>query len=506
MDITDARAVGGRRALANEIATRSTDPNFFSSLTYLPNPDVILRKLGRADDVYDGIVMDAHVIGELRSVRAGMLEYEWRLQAGGDSPADLRALELAEKVFAQRPQPGMRWSDVIWNMAQAVFRGYAVHEVVWARADRVLLPVKVLDRPQRRFVFSADNELRLRTRTNQVDGEQLGDYKWLLTRHMPSNDNPYGVALLSSAFWPFTFKHSGFRYFVKFSEKYGIPWAIGRYPEGTPKDQQDALTDALASMIEDAVAAIPDTGKVELLSTSISGELVHERLINTCNREMSKALTSQTLATEIQGDGSRAASETHRERETAVNESDRQIICDTFNELLRWITSLNVQGANPPTFEFYEEAEARSDWVEVFAKARDFVPIPVRFAHERLQIPEPEEGEPVLPAGGNALEFSHAARGRDFASPGIARRYPDQAAIEGALDALTPENLQDQAEAMVLPALRAIARGADETEVLGLLAEAYPQMDDAALEEQLTRLMFAAEVFGRLTMQDELER
>lgn len=414
MDRTETQKAATNAKLGNEIATRSTDPNFYSALSYLPNPDPILRKLNRSHEVYDAIVMDAHVIGELRAIRSGMLSYEWRLQAGGESSADKRALELGQQVLDHRPAPGMRWSDVIWNMAHAVFRGHAVHEIVWTRQDRFLVPEKVIDRPQRRFLFTPDNELRLKTRNNMIEGEELGPYKWLLTRHMQSHDNPYGVALFSSCFWPYTFKHSGFKYFVKFCEKYGIPWAIGKYPEGTPKDQQDALADALAQMIEDAVAAIPDNGSVELLSTKSSGQLVHERLVNVCNREMSKALTSQTLATEIQGEGSRAASETHRSREQSVNESDREVICDTFNELLAWITELNIPGAAPPTFEFFEEADARQEWVEVFKDARDFMDIPVQFAHERLQIPVPADGEDVLPRSAEPVlatleEFSAGA-------------------------------------------------------------------------------------------------
>ena len=214
---------------------------------------------------------------------------------------------------------------------------------------------------------------------------------------MASQENPYGVALLSSCFWPYTFKHNGFKYFVKFCEKYGIPWAIGRYPKGTAEPEQKELLNGLTQMVEDAVAAIPDDGSVELLEHKHKGEIAQERLINLCNREMSKALTSQTLATEIQGNGSRAAAETHRGREESVNESDRYIIVAAMNELFSWITEINIAGARPPTFQFYEEIEARMQWVKKLNKAREFMDIPAQFAHERLQIPRAKNGEAVLP-------------------------------------------------------------------------------------------------------------
>jgi len=412
MDNSDIKKASSKKALSQEIASRQTDPNFYGALSYLPNPDTILRKLGRSQEVFDSIIADAHVIGELRSIRSGLIKFEYRLQAGGEAPADIRALELCQQIMNDKPAKGMQWIDTFWNMAQGVFRGYQVHEVVWKREGQFMVPDKIVDRPQRRFLFSPDNELLLKTKQNP-NGDELGNYKWLITRHMPSYENPYGVALLSSCFWPYTFKHNGFKYFVKFCEKYGIPWAIGKYPQGTPKADQDELAEALANMIEDAVAAIPGDGSVELLEHKHGGQLVQESLIKICNSEMSKALTSQTLATEIQGEGSRAASETHRGREESVNESDRVIISAAMNELFTWITEINIADAKPPTFEFYEEEEARQEWVDVFKDAREFMDIPSSFAHGRLQIPTAKDGEDILPRTGSAspaaAEFSKSS-------------------------------------------------------------------------------------------------
>lgn len=425
------RATGAsQQILANEIATRSADPNFFAGLSYLPNPDHVLQRLGRSQEVYSQILADAHVIGELRSVRAGLLSFEHKLLRGGDTPADAHAKELCQWVLNRMPAPGMQWGDVWWTMAQAVFRGYAVHEVVWGWIGGALLPVRLLDRENTRFLFSPENDLRLKTRAKPVEGEELGPYKWLVTRHMASQTNPYGQALLSSCFWPWTFKASGFRYFVKFCEKYGVPKAVGEYPEGTPETEQNRLADALASMVEDSVAAIPQGGSVRLLESSHSGEIVHERLLAFCNGEMSKALTSQTLATEIRGGGSRAAAQVHRAREQNVQTADRSIIEATVNQLFAWITELNVPAANPPTFHFFEEAEARKEWLEVLDKSRGFIQVPAAFAHERLQIPQPVDDEDVLPSRGAPATRDYTRHGAhlnptSWTYPGAHRDFGD---------------------------------------------------------------------------------
>lgn len=501
MDNNDIKKAS-KGTLKSEIATRSNDPNFYAGLSFLPNPDEVLRKMGKSQEVFDAIVLDSHVIGELRSVRSAFLGFEYRLQPGGESPADIHAYDLCNKIMQAKPAPGMQWSDIIWNMAQSVFRGYKVHEVVWQRDGQFLVPGLVVDRPNRRFVFSTDNELRLLTRDNQTDGVELGDRKWLLTRHMHSYENPYGVAVFSACFWPYIFKHNGFKYFMKFCEKYGIPWAIGKYPQGTPLNEQNELADQLADMVEDGVAAIPDNGSVELLEHSTSGELVHERLINVCNKELSKALTSQTLATDIQGQGSRAASETHREREQSVNESDRQIICDTFNQLFAWVTELNFNGAAAPEFEFFEEAEARKDWTEVLDNARHYIDIPTAFAHDRLQIPLPENGETTLPRNtgpSNPAQFSQC--------PNCGGQHDFSAEEENnnirQLAAQAAEQADGLIEQLTDPIKALLKKSTTVKEFRDGLENIAPELDDTRLGEMTSLALLTGLLDGMSETEDD---
>lgn len=353
-------------------AGRTSDPRFYQSLTTLPNCDPILRAMGYADEAYNAIMSDAHVIGELRSIRAGLLSYKTRVVAGDnadDSPLQKLALELCQRVMKKRPADGMTWSDVIWNMATAVLRGFRVHELDWQiTEDSYLLPVQVLDRPNRRFKFDIDNKLRLLTKSDPLYGEETEDYKYLISRHMPSTDEPYGKALLSTCFWPYTFKHGGFKFFYQFCERFGMPWPVGKYAKGATVPEQNELLDALLEMLSSGAAVIPEGDEVDLVSfQGSSNTLVQEALINLCNAEMSKALTSQTLATEMKNVGSNAASKTHREREESVNDSDRRIIESTINEMFSYITLFNCgKDVIPPVFQIYESKLATKDRADIW--------------------------------------------------------------------------------------------------------------------------------------------
>lgn len=485
--------------LLQEIAGNGTDPQYFSGLSFLPNPDEVLRKMGKTQTVYNAIKADAHVAGELRAIRAGLLGFEYHISTSGNRRADKQALALCNALFAAKPAPYWQWSDIIWSIAEAVMYGYRALEVVWDYKDGYIMPVKVIPRPNRRFVFTYDGEPRLLTRDNPTIGDELPPKKFLITRHMPTFENPYGTAIFSSCFWPYTFKHGGFKFWSQFCSRFGVPWTIGEVPAGTPDEVRDKLAQNLRTMVETAIAVIPDDGSIKILEPQSKGE-THETFINSCNREMSKALTSQTLATEIQGGGSRAAAQTHRGREQAGFECDRDMVTYTFCELLQWVTELNFPDAVTPIFEFYAEEEARQEWVDVLDKARHFLPIPKKFAYERLQITPPDDGEEVIetdkPAptpqqnywtdhnAGGGCNHDHTASQIDAIEAGVDKVVGDWeqvvnpmlASIQDALkDAVSIQDFQKKLEA------------------------AGQGMDMSAMTDTMTRLLFANHLAGRTT-------
>lgn len=390
-----------KKVMSSAKAGRDSDPQFYSGLDVLPNPDPILRAMGKADEVYDAIMSDAHVLGELRSIQAGLNAYKFRVKPGLNSEGtsnEERAKDICEAWLRRKPARDMVWPDVFWNMSTAVLCGFKVHEVIWSHVDGMVLPTQLLDRPNRRFLFNQDNELRLLTKAQPTYGEETEEPYFVVTRHMPSQTNPYGRAVLSACFWPYTFKKGGFKFFYQFCERYGLPFVVGRYPQGTEIGEQSELLDALVGMLDDGAGAIPEGSSVEIHDTSHSGQLAQEALVHLCNREMSKALTSQTLATELQGVGSNAASKTHYERQQDNSAANRRTVAATINQVFEWITLYNVGGdVVPPVFEFYKDKEPNKERAEQFEiVARLSNRVPLKALHDEMNIPMAEDDEEVV--------------------------------------------------------------------------------------------------------------
>lgn len=492
-----------------ELAGRNTDPRFYSALNILPNPDPILRKAGKDAEVFDAIQSDAHVMGELRLIRADLTRFKHNLKPGGKTRKDKRAHELCQTFLDRAPAPMTRWPDVIWNTGTAPFRGLSVHEIVWERQGDLLMPEKLMDRPTRRFAFDPDGALRLLTRDAPLYGVPAEDAYFMVNRHMPSYDNPYGVALFSSCFWPYTFKHAGFRWFVKFCERFGIPFPVGTYPMGATDDQVRTLEEALAELLEAGYAAIEDGGDIDIkeaTGASGGGKLAQQQLVDACNAEMSKALSSQTLSSEQTGaTGARAAAETHRGRSIDVNECDRDGIAYAFDHLWRLITLFNVgPDAAPPTSEFMNEEAASKDRAEVYKiwesmggkgsrkSAAEDLGIQLADDNDEADQFAPPAPAPVDrntdPAGLQSAQF---ARMEDVA--------PDQDAID---EAEFSGDLQGIATELLKPLFARVKDGVSPEELLADLANLYPDLKDQALQDLTARVLFVGEVWGRLSAQD----
>lgn len=515
--------------LGQQLATPETDPErWFSGVQALPNPDPILRRMGRAEQVYFSIATDPHVLGDIRSIRGNFRSQSWRVLAGdeGDSKS-VAAQQLCQQWMARHPPNHLvDWLDLMWQQSSAFLTGYRVHERVWQYDNRVYLPQQILDRPSRRIQFDAHGNPLLISRSNML-GEPITDpYLFVISRHMADSVNPYGVAVLSACFWSWTFKTGGWKYFVKYCERHGLPWPVGRYPMGTNDKDVDKLEAALASMIEAGYIVAQDGTSLELLTPTgnAAGGAPQQHLIDLANREMSKALTGQAMVAELQGAGARAASETALKRQESIDDSVRDIAAQSMADTFKWITLFNFgDGVAPPTLEFYKREKAGKERAETYKMARDMGARPSKSAMlEELGIPEAKDDADALVAPpapprapgqlpGLRPEPQPAKKVADFAAalaslPGWqfarAAGMTEDEAITLATEA-ADQAIEDKLIAPVAQMLAEFeAQGRTLDEFQAALADLVGELDDTALREVLDRSLTYAMLRGAATQAD----
>lgn len=315
------------------IATRSRVNGSMGISGTLPNPDPILKKMGKSIQVYRDLTSDAHVGGCVRRRKSSVLALKHGLDK---EQAKTPVADFIGKVFAK-----LQMRTIISQMLDAPLFGYIVLEVMWADVDDKIVPVDVVAKPSEWFFFDDSNQLRMRTKDDR-DGILLPERKFILVRQDATYDNPYGIADLSRCFWPTTFKRGGFEFWLRFTEKYGSPFLVGKHPRNTHNAEVDALLDSLEAMVQDAVAAIPDDSSIEIIEAAGKGSSadIYERFMMFCRSEVSIALTGTNQTTEA--DTTNASAQAGLTVSEDIRDGDAELVMEAMNTLVRWTVELNA--------------------------------------------------------------------------------------------------------------------------------------------------------------------
>ncbi|MCE5333839.1 MAG: DUF935 domain-containing protein [Desulfobacteraceae bacterium] len=343
-----------KKPYGGEIVTRDRSYEWGNIWGYLPDPDPILLKAGAGSEVLERCLADAHVLACYQSRKAGVINSEFKLvyPKGSEGLA-----EYFDNLVESLPV-----YEIIAQLLDAPFYGFSVNEVIWRERGSKWVPIEIAQKPNEWFVWDKLNRLRFLSRANYLEGELLPPYKFLVCRHFPSFQNPYGIRIMSRCIWPVTFKKGGFKFWTIFVERFGIPWSVGKVPPGTDEEARNALLRTIEKMVQSACAVINDDETIEIMEAKTKGDgggSVFQALVDACNAEISKAILTQTLSTEIGDKGAYAATQSHLAVREELCQMDKRLVSGVFNQLFQWCALLNFKSAKAPRFVFVEEDDAR---------------------------------------------------------------------------------------------------------------------------------------------------
>ncbi|MCX7736551.1 MAG: DUF935 domain-containing protein [Candidatus Kapabacteria bacterium] len=344
--------------LFSELVSRENQEFLFRIMNHLPNPDKILRKTGKTIEAYRDLKNDPHVWSCIQSRKSGLLGLEYTI-AQNNSRAEV--VKFIEEVFNS-----LDINQIQRDILEAPLFGYQPMEVMWRQSEgqrQYLVPTDIIAKPQEWFFFDIKGNLKFK-KSGVPDGVSPPPMKILNVQYEPSYLNPYGHSLLSKCYWSVTFKNGGIKFWVNFTEKYGMPLILGHYTRGASSDEIQKLADVLADMAEDSVIVSPSDIKIEMQeAVRYSSISLYKELIKFCNAEISKAILSQTLTTEIEM-GSLAASQTHFKVRKEVILSDIKLVERTLNKLIQWIVELNFGNVPSPSFKIILNDSDNSQKIE----------------------------------------------------------------------------------------------------------------------------------------------
>lgn len=340
-----------RNELTKEIAVRQDYSKgikkLFGFYNTLPDPDPILSKTGKAFETYRELTSDAHLYANIQQRKAGIVSLEREIVPASNDPLSQYIADYLENELDP--------DNIISQILNAPLYGFTVLEIVWTqvnlRSGEYLLPLRIEEKPQEWFTFSLNNELLYRGESDQP--RPVPPNKFILIQNNATYMNPYGEKALSRCYYPVVFKRNGLDYWVSFTEKYGMPFIVGKQPRTATDEEADNLLTLLQDMPLNNVAVIPDDSSIEIISFPSGASIdAYRTFLEFMNSEISKAVLTQTLTTEILSRGSYAATKTHKEMLSLLTKNDMKLVEKGMNKIINMISKLNGYEKAVAEFKF----------------------------------------------------------------------------------------------------------------------------------------------------------
>jgi len=489
--------------LSGAMATRQTAFDIGNFLGLLPDPDPVLQKMGEGPAILESLSADSHLMAVMQTRKNGTLETEFEVKAGSakDAEPTPQAQALADALKEDLWKMGLR--DVISQVLESTLYGMTPCELLWEARDGMVRLKEIRPLPARWFAYDMDNAARFLTASSPYLGVPLPEGKFVISRHHPSYDNPYGIRLLSRVFWPIFFKRNTLKFWVEFLEKFGGAFLIGKYQN--PADAPGMLAQ-LTAMIRSSVAVVPAGAEVDAIVTNSTGTSdAFERFKNSMDSEISKVILGQTLTTEVGDKGTQALGTVHKTVLDSYVTADKALVKAFFDEVAWLYGQINDATASSPVLEWEQEEDekntlaTRDKTLADTGMLRFKKPYFVRkYNFEEGDIEEVEkQTPPAMIPDANAKQQPREDPlnpSSNFSESG----FPDQDAMDRFIESIPDGAMQGIAADALKPIIAAVTEGKTFEQTMEAIAKAYPEMSTDRMEEVLARAMFVSEAWGRL--------
>jgi len=300
----------------------------------LPDPDKVLENNGNDIQIYKDLLVDPHLTATILQRKMQVLQMGWEVECE-DEKLRHEGIEIMRKLSMQK---------VGSQILDTILYGFNVCEIIWEKLGDKIVPKDIIAKPQEWFAFDKENELKI-VQGTKVGGDgmkSIPDYKFLLSQHQPTFDNPYGEKILQRCYWPVKLKQSTVESWIDLIDKFGVPYLIGVVSDTATDAEKEEVIENLLEMIDSNVATRGTSDTIEIKEqASYDVGALFEKMSEFQNKEISKAVLSVTLTVDVGTSGSYKASDVHRSMLEYIGISDKKLVEGTLNKMFNYYTELN---------------------------------------------------------------------------------------------------------------------------------------------------------------------
>lgn len=219
--------------------------------------------------------------------------------------------------------------DVVSQILETYLYGLNVFEINYKEKEGLVYP-RLVQRDFRQFKFNDTGEFTFNASGSE---RSIPPLKVIYALNRANFRKVYGDGLLKKLYFPVKMKNASLKFWFRFLEKFGSPWAIAK-----TSYEPDEMAAEVQAMLSGDSAVIDTDEEITLVQPTSNVDFT--RLPAYLDNQISKAILGANLTSDVK-EGSYAAAKTHNEIREDLAANDAKILIFVMNKAISFFKEIN---------------------------------------------------------------------------------------------------------------------------------------------------------------------
>lgn len=219
--------------------------------------------------------------------------------------------------------------DIVSQILETYLYGLNVFEINYKEKEGLIYP-RLVQRDFRQFKFNDAGEFVFCAGGSE---QSIPPLKVIYALNRANFRKVYGDGLLKKLYFPVKMKNASLKFWFRFLEKFGSPWAIAK-----TSYEPDEMAAEVQAMLSGDSAVIDTDEEITLVQPTSNVDFT--RLPAYLDNQISKAILGANLTSDVK-DGSYAAAKTHNEIREDLAANDAKILIFVMNKAISFFKEIN---------------------------------------------------------------------------------------------------------------------------------------------------------------------
>ena len=219
--------------------------------------------------------------------------------------------------------------DVVSQILETYLYGLNVFEINYKEKEGLVYP-RLVQRDFRQFKFNDAGEFVFSAGGSE---QSIPPLKVIYALNRANFRKVYGDGLLKKLYFPVKMKNASLKFWFRFLEKFGSPWAIAK-----TSYEPDEMAAEVQAMLSGDSAVIDTDEEITLVQPTSNVDFT--RLPAYLDNQISKAILGANLTSDVK-EGSYAAAKTHNEIREDLAANDAKILIFVMNKAISFFKDIN---------------------------------------------------------------------------------------------------------------------------------------------------------------------